>query len=157
MLSHDAMSLVTHSPTPLLFTKYTMRNLSFIAATAATLVAGVSSTPLTPRQTDVNPFAGKTFYESPYYRAEVEAEIAKLNAAGKAELAAKAAQVAKVSTFIWIADTKAVGSISGYLKDASAIQKKTGKKQIVQLVVYNLPDRDCSAKASDGELHLNDA
>ncbi|KAG8716720.1 hypothetical protein FRC09_015323 [Ceratobasidium sp. 395] len=134
-----------------------MKNLSFIAATAATLVAGVSSSPLTPRQTDVNPFAGKTFYESPYYRAEVEAEITKLKAAGKTALAAKAAEVAKVSTFIWISDTKAVPSISTYLKDASAIQKKTGKKQIVQLVVYNLPDRDCSAKASDGELKLSNA
>lgn len=28
---------------------------------------------------------------------------------------------------------------------------------VVQIVVYNLPDRDCSAKASDGELHLSDA
>ncbi|KAG9095047.1 hypothetical protein FRC06_010184 [Ceratobasidium sp. 370] len=134
-----------------------MKSLSLIAATAATLVVGVASTPFTARQTDVNPFAGKTFYESPYYRAEVETEIAKLNAAGETELAAKAAQVAKVSTFIWIADTKAVESISGYLKAASALQNQTGKKQIVQLVVYNLPDRDCSAKASDGELHLNDA
>ncbi|QRV95446.1 glycoside hydrolase family 6 protein [Ceratobasidium sp. AG-Ba] len=134
-----------------------MKNLSLIAATAATLVAGVSSTPLAPRQSDVNPFVGKTFYVSPYYDAEVQAEIANLKAAGKTELAAKAAEVAKVPTFIWISDTKAVDSISTYLKDAQSIQKKTGKKQIVQLVVYNLPDRDCSAKASDGELHLSDA
>lgn len=28
---------------------------------------------------------------------------------------------------------------------------------VVQLVVYNLPERDCSAKASDGEFHLSDA
>jgi cellulase/cellobiase CelA1 len=28
---------------------------------------------------------------------------------------------------------------------------------VVQFAVYNLPDRDCSAKASDGELHLSDA
>lgn len=27
---------------------------------------------------------------------------------------------------------------------------------VVQLVVYDLPDRDCSAKASDGEFHLSD-
>lgn len=135
-----------------------MKVSSLVAATAATFVAGVSATPLVSRQTtDVNPFAGKTFYESPHYRASIEAEIARLNAAGKTELAAKAAEVAKVPTFIWISDTATVNTISGYLKDAAAIQKSTGKKQIVQLVVYNLPDRDCSAKASDGELHLNDA
>lgn len=27
---------------------------------------------------------------------------------------------------------------------------------VVQMVVYNLPDRDCAAKASDGELKLSD-
>jgi hypothetical protein len=68
-------------------------------------------------------------YESPYYRAEVEAEVAKLSTAGETALSAKAAEVAKVSTFIWIADTKAVESISGYLKDASQIQKKTKQAQ----------------------------
>ncbi|CAE6519565.1 unnamed protein product [Rhizoctonia solani] len=135
-----------------------MKVSSLVAATAATFVAGVSATPLVPRQTtDTNPFAGKTFYESPHYRTSIEAEIARLNAAGKSELAAKAAKVAQVPSFIWISDTAAVSTISGYLKNASDIQKSTGKKQIVQLVVYNLPDRDCSAKASDGEFHLNNA
>ncbi|CAE6502751.1 unnamed protein product [Rhizoctonia solani] len=135
-----------------------MKVSSLVAATAATFVAGVSATPLVPRQTtDINPFAGKTFYESPHYRTSIEAEIARLNAAGKSELAAKAAKVAQVPSFIWISDTAAVSTISGYLKNASDIQKSTGKKQIVQLVVYNLPDRDCSAKASDGEFHLNNA
>jgi cellulose 1,4-beta-cellobiosidase len=28
---------------------------------------------------------------------------------------------------------------------------------VVQAVVYNLPERDCSAKASDGELHIDNA
>ncbi|KAF8674676.1 Glycosyl hydrolases family 6 [Rhizoctonia solani] len=134
-----------------------MKVSSIVAATAATFIAGVSSTPLAPRQTDVNPFAGKTFYKSPHFRASVEAEITRLNADGKTELAAKAAKVAEVPVFIWISDTAAVSTISGYLKDAAAIQKSTGKKQIVQLVVYNLPDRDCSAKASDGEFHLDNA
>jgi cellulose 1,4-beta-cellobiosidase len=68
-------------------------------------------------------------YKSPHYRASVEAEIERLNEAGKTELAAKAAKVAEVPTFIWISDTAAVSTISGYLKDAAAIQKSTGKKQ----------------------------
>ncbi|CAE6479873.1 unnamed protein product [Rhizoctonia solani] len=135
-----------------------MKVSSLVAATAATFVAGVSATPLVPRQTtDTNPFAGKTFYESPHYRASVEAEITRLNAAGKTELAAKAAKVAQVPSFIWISDTATVDTMSGYLKNASQIQESTGKKQIVQFVVYNLPDRDCSAKASDGEFHLSNA
>lgn len=66
---------------------------------------------------------------NPHYRTSIEAEIVNLNAAGKTELAAKAAEVAKVPTFIWISDTASVNTISGYLKDASDIQKKTGQKQ----------------------------
>ncbi|KAB5590266.1 hypothetical protein CTheo_6292 [Ceratobasidium theobromae] len=135
-----------------------MKVSSFVAVTAATFVASVSSTSLVYRQdTSINPFAGKTFYVSPHYRASIDAEIIRLNAAGKTELAAKAAKVAEVPTFIWISNIAAVNTISGYLRDAAEIQKNTGSRQIVQIVVYNLPDRDCSAKASDGELHLNDA
>lgn len=37
--------------------------------------------------------------------------------------------------------------------EAYALQK-ISKKKIVELVVYNLPDRDCSAHPSDGELKL---
>ncbi|ELU37644.1 cellobiohydrolase [Rhizoctonia solani AG-1 IA] len=62
--------------------------------------------------------------------------------------------VAQIPVFSWIYDTSSVNDITGYLEDAAAIQKKTGKKQIVQLVIYNLPERDCSSKAAAGELHL---
>ncbi|CAE6475217.1 unnamed protein product [Rhizoctonia solani] len=133
----------------------TMKALSLVIAIAATLVAHVSAIPLVTRATDdSNPFAGKTFYGNAYYRSLVEAEAGRLKAAGKTELAAKAAKVAEIPVFSWIYDTSSVNDISGYLKDAAAIQKKTGKKQIVQLVIYNLPDRDCSSKAAAGELHL---
>ncbi|CAE6495446.1 unnamed protein product [Rhizoctonia solani] len=132
-----------------------MKVLSLVAATAAAFVASVSAAPLTLRATDdSNPFAGKSFYGNPYYRSLVEKEAARLKSEGKADLAAKAAKVARVPVFSWVYDTSSVNDITGYLKDAAAIQKKTGKKQIVQLVIYNLPDRDCSSKASAGELSL---
>jgi len=35
-----------------------------------------------------------------------------------------------------------------------SIQTSTGKKQLVQIVIYDLPDRDCHAKASNGELSI---
>ncbi|RPA92596.1 cellulase [Choiromyces venosus 120613-1] len=35
------------------------------------------------------------------------------------------------------------------------LHKSSRKAQTVELVVYNLPDRDCSAKTSDGELKLD--
>lgn len=43
-----------------------------------------------------------------------------------------------------------------YLADASSIQTKTGQKQLVPIVVYDLPDRDCAAKASNGEFSIAD-
>ncbi|CAE6511761.1 unnamed protein product [Rhizoctonia solani] len=132
-----------------------MKVLSLVAATAAAFVASVFAAPLVSRATDdSNPFAGKTFYGNPYYRSLVEAEVVKLKAEGKTDLAAKAAKVARVPVFSWIYDSSSVSDITGYLEDAAATQKKTGKKQIVQLVIYNLPERDCSSKASAGELGL---
>jgi len=49
-----------------------------------------------------------------------------------------------------------VSSIKGLIGEALQAQFFTRQKQVVQVVVYNLPDRDCSAKASDGEFHLSD-
>lgn len=53
-------------------------------------------------------------------------------------------------------DSKQISELKPLINDALAVQMRTGKKQLVQVVVYNLPDRDCSAKASDGEFHLSD-
>ena len=47
-----------------------------------------------------------------------------------------------------------VPQLGDQLADASAIQKATGQKQLVQIVVYDLPDRDCAAKASNGEFSI---
>lgn len=49
-----------------------------------------------------------------------------------------------------------VPSIKSLVEEALVEQTETSEKQLVQLVVYNLPERDCSAKASDGEFHLSD-
>ena len=47
-----------------------------------------------------------------------------------------------------------VPTLGTYLADALSIQKSTGQKQLVQIVVYDLPDRDCAAKASNGEFSI---
>lgn len=36
------------------------------------------------------------------------------------------------------------------------MQTSTGKKFLVQIVVYDLPDRDCAADASNGEFTIAD-
>ena len=49
-----------------------------------------------------------------------------------------------------------IPDLGTYLADASALGKSTGTKQLVQIVVYDLPDRDCAAKASNGEFSIAD-
>ncbi|KAH8823541.1 putative cellulose 1,4-beta-cellobiosidase II precursor [Flagelloscypha sp. PMI_526] len=105
---------------------------------------------------NVNPFAGHTFYNSPVYRPKVEAAAKTIRAAGNKALAKKALKVADVSTFMWLSDIASVPSLEDWLKEARSIQRSTRKPQIVQVEVYNLPDRDCGAKASAGELSLSE-
>ena len=92
-------------------------------------------------------------YISPYYAAEIAAAAANIS---DSSLSAKAASVAKVPTFTWFDSVAKVPDLGTYLSDASALQKSTGEKQLVQIVVYDLPDRDCAAKASNGEFSIAD-
>ncbi|KAF2835114.1 glycoside hydrolase family 6 protein [Patellaria atrata CBS 101060] len=101
-----------------------------------------------------NPLAGYELYANPYYSSEIHTlAIPSLVSAGKTALAAKASAVAKVGTFVWL-DTRAkVPSIPTYAEDVRA-KNKAGANIALPLVVYNLPDRDCAALASNGELAI---
>nr|BAF80327.1 cellobiohydrolaseII [Polyporus arcularius] len=100
-----------------------------------------------------NPFVGVTPFLSPYYAAEVAAAA---DAITDSTLKAKAASVAKIPTFTWLDSVAKVPDLGTYLADASALQKSSGQPQVVQIVVYDLPDRDCAAKASNGEFSIAD-
>ncbi|QRV95364.1 glycoside hydrolase family 6 protein [Ceratobasidium sp. AG-Ba] len=120
------------------------------STTKVTSSTPTSTTSVGPSPTG-NPYAGKVFYANTVYRAKVQAEYNKLISEGNSALAAKVAKVGDISTGIWIADRASVSSISTYLQDALNVQNQSGKKQVVPLVVYDLPDRDCSGGASAGE------
>ncbi|KAF7969528.1 hypothetical protein HWV62_27025, partial [Athelia sp. TMB] len=99
-----------------------------------------------------NPYTGYNVFLSPPYVAEVQAAAATIT---NAALAAKALEVAKVPNFIWFDQVAKVPSLGTYLAAAEAQAKSTGTPQLVQIVVYDLPDRDCAAKASNGEFQVN--
>ncbi|OCL08445.1 glycoside hydrolase family 6 protein [Glonium stellatum] len=101
-----------------------------------------------------NPMAGKSFYANPYYASEISSiAVPSLSAMGSATWAAKATDVAKIGTFVWL-DTRAkVPSISTYAADVQK-QNAAGANLVLPLVVYDLPDRDCAALASNGELSI---
>jgi cellulose 1,4-beta-cellobiosidase len=102
---------------------------------------------VTPPSAEGNPFAGAGFYIDPSYVAKVE---------GSAKAApADASLLKKVEAFptaVWLDSIKSTGTVGKTLDDAAAQEKKAGKPLVTVFAVYDLPDRDCSAAASSGEL-----
>jgi cellulose 1,4-beta-cellobiosidase len=68
---------------------------------------------------------------------------------------ADAAQIRKVeaySTAIWLDSIAKLGDLPRYLDDALAQQTALGQPVVSTFVIYDLPNRDCAANASNGEL-----
>ena len=94
-----------------------------------------------------NPFEGKTLYVNPSYQTELDSSIATAQGLAKENLQ----KMREMSSAYWI-DVKAklhgtdTDSLEGILNDAAS------KGHMVTLIVYDLPNRDCKAKASNGEI-----
>lgn len=84
---------------------------------------------------------------SPYYAAEVAAAAAQIT---DATLQSKAASVANIPSFIWLDSVSKVPSLDTYMADAATQSGCT----IMPIVIYDLPNRDCHAKASNGEFTI---
>lgn len=100
-----------------------------------------------------NPFSGVQMWANNYYASEV------LNLAVPslpASLAAKASAVAKVPSFQWLDTADKVPTVmANTLKDIRAANKAGASPAYAGLfVVYDLPDRDCAAAASNGEYSI---
>ena len=98
---------------------------------------------------DHNPFKGANFFINPAYAANVEA-TAKRNP----DEAGRIRKVAKFPTAVWLDSIKAIDNLSGWLDEAKKQQVASGKPTVAVVVVYDLPNRDCSAAASAGELKV---
>lgn len=96
-----------------------------------------------------NPFEGVQFYINPEYVKEVEEA-----AAAAPEMAETIKKVAAYPTATWIVMNSFVAKIPKVLSQAEKQSNASGKPMLSAFVVYNLPERDCAAKASSGELTL---
>ncbi|KAH9486113.1 1,4-beta-D-glucan cellobiohydrolase CEL6B [Psilocybe cubensis] len=103
-----------------------------------------------------NPYIGKEAYANQEYANKLEETIQYFNELNDDLNAARTRTVQKIPTFAWISASSDVDKIEGLVQETLAAQIETKKQQILQLVVYNLPDRDCSAGASDGEFKLDE-
>ena len=98
-----------------------------------------------------NPFFGATGYLNPDYAAQVRAFATQTGGT----LGAAMAKVADVSTAVWMDRIAAITSgrgLVGHLDAALAQQQSSGQQVVITVVIYNLPNRDCSSLASNGEL-----
>jgi cellulose 1,4-beta-cellobiosidase len=134
-----------------------------VSTPTVTVPTSTATTPTQPGTTTVptstgvptavsgNPYTGYEIYLSPYYAKEVDDAAAQIS---DASLKAKALKVKDIPTFTWFDVIAKTGDLGTYLADADRKGKAEGKKYIVQIVVYDLPDRDCAAYASNGEFAI---
>ncbi|KAJ3564652.1 hypothetical protein NP233_g8155 [Leucocoprinus birnbaumii] len=116
------------------------------------------ASPALPARKDVdNPFVGYVPYANSVFAAEAQKSVLSLVKKGDLLNAARARAVEDISTFFWIDSTERIPTFEQELDRAARKQKESlfREKYIVPFVIYNLPDRDCSAAASAGELSLD--
>jgi cellulose 1,4-beta-cellobiosidase len=98
-----------------------------------------------------NPFVGTKFYINPEYVKEVEDA-----AAAAPDMAATIKKVEEFPTATWLVMNSFVAKIPKVLGEAEKQAASSGGKPMLSaFVVYNLPNRDCAAKASSGELTID--
>lgn len=124
--------------------------ISLLLATAA-VFGSVSAAPTA----EPNPFEGKDRHVVGSYGKKLEKTITAFEANNDTLNAARTRTVQqKISTFTWVTSRAHLSNITTTIAEARQ-QKKAGKEMIVGLVLYNLPDRDCAAGESAGELQLD--
>ncbi|OTA53081.1 glycoside hydrolase family 6 protein [Hypoxylon sp. EC38] len=97
-----------------------------------------------------NPFSGVQMWTNSYYASEVSAYAVPTLGAG-------AAAVAKVPSFMWLDTRDKVDLMAETLADIRAANKAGANPPNAGIfVVYDLPDRDCAAAASNGEYSIAD-
>ncbi len=102
-----------------------------------------------PQGSSHNPFEGVDFYLNPSYTAEVLA-----TAKRHPEEAEKIRKVASYPTAVWLDSIAQIDHLAGWLDGAKKQQEASGKPTVTVVVVYDLPNRDCSAASSAGELKV---
>lgn len=123
------------------------------SGSAATVAVAPATTASGTLSYSGNPFSGVQLWANAYYASEVSSlAIPSLSAAQ----ATAAAAVAKVPSFVWLDTANKVGTVmASTLADISAANKAGASPAWAgQFVVYDLPDRDCAAAASNGEYSI---
>jgi cellulose 1,4-beta-cellobiosidase len=122
--------------------------------TTTTNTTTTTTTPQNPGEHAGNPYEGATGYLNPEYVAQVNT-LADATAGATGTAMRK---VAQNSTAVWMDRIGAITAgrgLRGHLDEALR-QQVAGTPLVFQVVIYDLPNRDCSALASNGELKVGE-
>ncbi|MBC8131864.1 MAG: glycoside hydrolase family 6 protein [Deltaproteobacteria bacterium] len=99
-----------------------------------------------------NPFVGSALLFDPEHVGKVEATAATL---GSTPLATAVRKAGAFPTAVWFDSIAEVQRAPKWLAEAQTQQTTAGRPVVAVFVVYNLPNRDCAAAASAGELTVD--
>jgi cellulose 1,4-beta-cellobiosidase len=94
-----------------------------------------------------NPFKGVSFFLNPDYVEQVELTVQRVP-----EMADTIRKVEKYPTAVWLDEIARVPNLKRWLDEAKRQQDASGQPTLTVVVLCNLPNRDCAANASAGEL-----
>ena len=98
-----------------------------------------------------NPFRGVNFFLNPDYAEKVESTAQKYPAMARA-----IREVEQHPTAVWLDTIAEVSKLPHFLDEAKKQQVASGKPTLAVFVLCDLPNRDCAAKASAGELAVEE-
>ena len=133
-----------------------MKTPSFPSVTALLVVAGfacgstLGNPPPVTHVSDTtgkNPFKGVNFFLNPDYIQKVEA-----TAQRHPDFAHLIRKVQQYPTAVWLDAIARVPKLKEWLAEAKRQQDASGQPTLTVVVLLNLPNRDCAANASAGEL-----
>ena len=95
-----------------------------------------------------NPYVERAQFVNPEHSTRIS-ETAERHA----DLKARILRVKDIPAAVWLDNIAATGArLDGALRDARIQEQQSGREVVLTFVVYNLPERDCAARASNGEL-----
>jgi cellulose 1,4-beta-cellobiosidase len=118
-----------------------------VALASATMFTANSTTTAAPAPRVDNPYAGAQVYVNPEWSAKAAAEPG-------------GSRISNQPTGVWLDRIAAINGVNGGMGLRAhldeAVEQAGGQQLVIQVVIYNLPGRDCAALASNGELGPDD-
>jgi len=99
-----------------------------------------------------NPYAGATWYLDSYFAQEVAPAAA---AESNATVQGQMYTVANQPTAIWLTQISSISVLQQNVAAAYAQAQTSSQPIVMTIVVYDLPQRDCSALGSNGEISIS--